>query len=202
VSEAFDPDTLAFYAAEAPAYLGIRPPNVWSALPAFLERLQDGASILELGCGGGADAEHMLAAGFEVDPTDGVPEMAAQAQARLGRPVSVMRFDELDAVNRYDAVIANASLLHVPLSGLPDILARIHRALKPGGWHLASYKTGGGQGVDEHGRYYNRPSAEQAEACYRIAGEWARYDVEESFEPGHFGKPSAWLKIVAQKAMV
>jgi SAM-dependent methyltransferase len=198
--DAFDPDTLAFYAAEASAYLGIRPPNVWHALPEFLERLQNGASILELGCGGGADAEYMIAAGFEVEPTDGVPEMAARAEARLDRPVRVMRFDELDAVSRYDAVIANASLLHVPLSGLPDILARIHRAIKPGGWHLASYKTGGAKGFDEHGRYYNRPSAEQAEACYRAAGNWVSYEVEESFEPGYVGKPSAWLTITARKA--
>jgi SAM-dependent methyltransferase len=200
MAEAFDPDTLAFYAAEAPIYVTQRPGEVYSYLDDFLDRLTPGASILELGCGGGIDAAHMIARGFAVDATDGVAEMAAQAEARLGQLVRVMTFDVIDAVEAYDAVIANASLLHVPREALSDILTRIWRALKPGGWHLASYKTGGTEGPDEFGRYYNRPSAPQAEAFYRAAGDWSVYGVEESFEQGHFSKPSAWLKIVAQKA--
>jgi hypothetical protein len=38
------------------------------------------------------------AAGFDVDPTDGTPEIARKAEERLGRSVRVMRFDELDAL--------------------------------------------------------------------------------------------------------
>lgn len=195
-----DPATLAFYSAEAPTYVTARPEAVWHQLPDFLVRLPTGASILELGSGAGIDAAFMIAQGFAVEPTDGVAEMAAQAEARLGRPVRVMRFDEIDAVERYDAVVANASLLHVPRAGLPDILARMWHALVPGGWHLASYKTGGDEGYDEFGRYYNRPSAEQAGAAYRSAGEWSVFEVEDSFSPGHFGKPSAWLTIIVQKS--
>jgi SAM-dependent methyltransferase len=202
MADAFDADTLAFYAHEAPVYVARRPDTISSHLTAFLQRLPVGGSILELGCGGGHDAAHMIAAGFDVDPTDGVPEMAVQAGARLDRPVRVMRFEDLDAFERYDAVVANASLLHVPRAALTGILLRVWRALRPGGWHLASYKTGGSEGFDELGRYYNRPSAEQAEAFYREAGDWCFYDVEESFDRGYVGKPSAWLKIVVQKAVV
>lgn len=198
----FDPQTLAFYEAEAPAYVSHRPNESSSHLTGFLERLPRGGSILELGCGGGRDAAHMMAQGFDVDPTDGVHAMAAQAKVLLGRPVRVMRFEELDAESRYDAVVANASLLHVPRAALKGILMRVWHALKPGGWHLASYKTGGAEGYDELGRYYNRPSATQAETSYREAGDWRVYEVEESFERGIVGKPSAWLKIVAQKAIV
>jgi SAM-dependent methyltransferase len=198
----FDVDTLSFYATEAPVYVTARPAEVSSEVAAFLKLLHPGASILELGCGGGIDAAYMIAAGFAVDPTDGVPEMAAEAEARLGRPVRVMRFNELDDVDRYDGVIASASLLHVPRAGLPDILGRVWRALKPGGWHMASYKTGAPEGFDIHGRYYNQPTRAQAEAMYRNAGDWSVYDAEESMGVGHFGAPSAWLKIVAQKAIV
>jgi hypothetical protein len=56
----------------------------------------------------------MLQRGFDVHPTDGVPEMARKAEIRLGRRVRVMRFDELDSSEEYDAVWASASLLHVP----------------------------------------------------------------------------------------
>ncbi len=197
-----DPATLAFYAAEAPVYVTARPEGVSDEVVEFLKLLSVGASILELGCGGGVDAAYMIASGFDVEPTDGVPEMATEAEARLGRPVRVMRFDALDAVERYDAVIASASLLHVPRAGLPDVLAGVWRALKPGGWHLASYKTGAPEGFDSHGRYYNQPTAADAEAFYQTAGDWAAFEIEESMGVGYFSEPSAWLKIIAQKAMV
>lgn len=196
---AFDPQTLAFYAREAPVYIASGKSGEFRPLQAFLHRLAPGASILELGCGGGRDAEFMLARGFHVEATDGVAEMAAKAEARIGQPVRVMRFDELNAVERYDAVVAAASLLHVPRSGLAEVLTRIWRALRPGGWHIASFKTGGEEGFDEHGRYYNSPSADLARAMYEAGGHWETLEIKKSFSPGYFGKPSDWLTIEAQK---
>ena len=51
--------------------------------------------------------------GLRCPPTDGSPEMAAVASRRLGRPVGTMLFHDLDAVEAYDGVWANACLLHV-----------------------------------------------------------------------------------------
>jgi SAM-dependent methyltransferase len=201
MADAFDPDTLAFYEGGAAHYVTARPDGIDLHLSAFLDGLAPGASILELGCGGGRDAAHMIARGFAVDLTDGVAAMARQAEAWLGRPVRVMRFDELEAVDLYDAVVASASLLHVPSAGLPDILRRVWRALKPGGLHIASYKTGGVEGYDEHGRYYNQPSRDDLEQAYRRGGDWLSLEIEEYMGAGHFSKPSAWLQIVVRKAM-
>ncbi len=198
MADTFDAGTLAFYAREAATYVD-RPVTLHPALARFLKLLPEGAHILELGCGGGRDAKHMIDAGFDVDATDGVAEMAAQAEAWLGQPVRVMRFDELEAVARYDAVIANASLLHVPLVALPLIIARIWRALKPGGWHFASYKTGTPQGRDRFGRYYNQIARGEAEALYDVADAWEDVRWEESHEPGYFGEASDWLAVVARK---
>jgi SAM-dependent methyltransferase len=195
-----DPATLAFYAREAPTYVGSRPDGISRHLSGFLERLPQGGSILELGCGGGIDAAYMIALGFAVDPTDGVPEIAAQAEARLGQPVRVMTFEQLDSFEQYDAVVANASLLHVPRVGLTDILTRVWRALKPGGWHMASYKGGGAEGRDDHDRYYNYLSSDDAEAFYRTAGDWGSLDYEESLGGGYFGKVGPWIKVTARKA--
>jgi 2-polyprenyl-3-methyl-5-hydroxy-6-metoxy-1,4-benzoquinol methylase len=151
----FDRQTLEFYADQADTYAACRPDDINPEIPGFLELLTANARILELGCGGGADAEYMIAKGFDVDPTDGVSQMAALAETRLGCSVRVMRFDQINAVEAYDAVIASASLLHVPVTGLTPILARIWRALRPGGWHLATYKTSDTARRDEYGRYYN-----------------------------------------------
>src|SRR6516162_2906746 len=69
-----DSVTLYFYSASAPIYLGSGTRGVSRHLPSFLDLLPPRARILELGCGGGWDAEAMIAAGFDVDPTDGTPD--------------------------------------------------------------------------------------------------------------------------------
>ena len=100
----------------------------------------------------------MLARGFDVSPTDGSPEMAEVASRRLGRPVGTLLFHDLDAVEAYDGVWANACLLHVPRPELAHMLSLIWRALKPGGVFYASFKTGDAEGRDTLNRYYNYPS--------------------------------------------
>lgn len=197
-----DPQTLRFYSAEAPGYVSSGKDLVNRRLRGFLDLLPPGASVLELGCGGGRDAETMIAAGFEVHPTDGTPEIARQAEERLGRAVKVMRFDELDAENAYDAVWASASLLHVPRPALPGVLALVFMALKPGGLHFASYKGGGAEGRDLHGRYYNYPSRCDLEAAYRESAAWQIESVEEYVGGGYDGRQGPWLAVVAPQAEI
>ena len=163
---AFDETTLRFYSVEAPVYTASGPGGTSRHLDSFLDRLEPGARILELGCGGGRDSEAMIARGFNVDPTDGVAEMARQAEQRLGRPVRVMRFDELEAEESYDAVWAHASLLHVPRLHLRSVLSRIYRALKPRGLHFADYKSGGAEGRDGFSRYFNYLSRDELIDAY------------------------------------
>ena len=196
----FDEPTLGFYSAQAKSYVGHRPDEIDPQIAQFLDLLMPGARILELGCGGGVDAAHMILRGFDVDPTDGVAEMAAIAEQRLNRDVRVMRFDELATVEAYDAVIANASLLHAPTEGLPAIFTSIWAALRPGGWHFATFKTGGASGYDRHGRYYNYLSRAEAKALYRDAGDWTSIDFDEWPGAGYFSEPAMWLKVIARKA--
>lgn len=196
----YDARTLAFYAAEAPVYTASGPSGISRHLDAFLDRLPKGAAILELGCGGGCDAAHMIARGFAVDPTDGVAEIALQAAARLGRPVRIMRFDELEAEGRYDAIWAAASLLHMPRGELGGVIARIHRALKPGGLHFASYKSGGKEGRDRFGRYFNYLAREEVEAAYRDAAAWDILELTEGVGGGYDGVPGPWVRITLRRA--
>ena len=195
-----DPKTLAFYQSNAVGYIGQRPDKANSEIPPFLDLLTPGARILELGCGGGQDARYMTERGFDVDPTDGVAAMAEQASQLLNRPVRVMRFDELEDIAAYDAVIASASLLHTPRGGLPDVLQRIWRALKPGGWHLATFKTDAAEGYDQHGRYYNYISQAEASALYGAAGAWQSLKYQTYDGKGYFSQPAKWLAVTARKA--
>ena len=201
MADCFDQQTLGFYQDEAPGYTASGPEGASRHMSSFLERLPPGASVLELGCGGGRDAQYMIARGFVVEATDGVPAIAAKASERLGFAVKVMRFDELEVSEKYDAVVASASLLHVPREGLPDVLARIWRALKPGGWHLATYKTGQMEGRDKFGRYFNYLDQYEAEAIYAAAADWAVIEFDEYSGSGYLNAPAQWLKLVARKSV-
>lgn len=193
-----DPETLAFYDREAETYAARYQSVKLPRLEAFLDRLAEGACILELGCGGGRDAERMIARGFSPVLTDGSPGLAGQAEKRLGRPVRVMLFDELDETAAYDAVWANACLLHAPEDALLGILARVHRALRPGGLFCASYKAGDGGERDTLGRYYNFPSRQRLEAAYAAAGPWSEFTIEEGSGGGYDGVERTWLFVTAR----
>lgn len=198
MAQMHDADTLAFYDREAAAYAA-RQRGAPVRLQAFLEQLRPRARILELGCGAGQDAELMTAAGFEVTPTDGSAGLAAEAEARLGRPVRVMRFDELDETAAYDGVWANACLLHVPEDGLADVLARIHQALEPGGRFHTGFKAGDGGGRDSLGRYYNFPDEARLRAAYGAAGDWAALTITSGQGGGFDGVMRDWLFVDAVK---
>ena len=120
-----DKETLQFYRGNAEAYAGREITSRQARLTAFLTLVPAGASILELGCGAGGDTAEMLARGFNVRPTDGSPEMADVASRRLGRTVDTLLFHDLDEVEAYEGVWANACLLHVPRDELVDILRKL-----------------------------------------------------------------------------
>jgi hypothetical protein len=141
----------------------------------------------------------MIAAGFDVDPTDGVPEIARKAEERLGRKVRVLCFDKLDAVEAYDAVWASASLLHVPRHSLPEVLARIFRALKPGGLHFASYKSMGTEGRDSYGRHFNQLSREDLVEAYGRSAAWEVVALTEYTGGGYDGQQGPWVAITLRK---
>ena len=192
-----DDETLRFYADNAATYAQHRTRPTDARLDAFLAALPAGARVLELGCGNGVDAAYMVAKGFDVDATDGTPELVAEARKRVGARARVMRFEDLEAEAGYDGVWACASLLHVPAAALPDILARVHRALWPGGTFVASFKGGTCEGRDRMGRYYNYPSSEALEAAYQAAG-WSDLTLETTMGSGYDALPTQWLWMTAR----
>lgn len=189
-----DPATYEFYQKQAPFY-SLNPACGPSRhLDAFLDRLEPGAKVLELGCGAGRDGARIRERGFLLDATDGIPAMVAKANERHDVGARLMRFDQLDATGEYDAVWAHACLLHCPRAELPGVLTRIHQALRPGGWHYASFKLGAGEGRDLLGRLHNFPTAAWLIAAYREA-EFAVEDTSMFAGNGSDGTMRDWLAI-------
>ena len=115
----------------------------------FLAWLPTGGHILDAGCGSGRDVCAFLQQGYTVTAFDASPALAALASAHCGLPVHVLRLEEINWQARFDGIWACASLLHLTLPELTDVLRRLATALKPGGVLFTSFKYG--QGEREHG---------------------------------------------------
>lgn len=193
-----DPATYEFYQSEAPFYSLSSAIGPSRHLDEFLDRLQPGAQVLEMGCGAGRDSARILERGFDLDATDGIPAMVAKANERHAIKARLMRFDELAADQEYDAVWAHACLLHCPRAHLPDVLAALDRALKPGGWHYGSYKLGHGEGRDLLGRLHNFPSAQWLRDTYRAA-EFEIVEEEVFAGKGSDGTQRDWMALTVRR---
>ncbi|HSU30419.1 MAG TPA: class I SAM-dependent methyltransferase [Bryobacteraceae bacterium] len=90
---------------------------------------QPGDSILDLGCGTGADAVHMMNYGLHVTGVDASTEMASLARASgvEAQHLALENLDRLDGV--YDGVISNFGVLNCvdDLRGLGIQLSRLTR---------------------------------------------------------------------------
>ena len=150
-----DKETIDVYDAQAAEYAKLvtgekREP----ALESFMERLPNGARVLDWGCGPGNSAAKLRDAGFETVATDASAEMVKLAKQTYDLDVRLESFDQLTSENDYDGIWANFSLLHASRAEFPTYLAAAHKALKPGGAFHIGMKLGEGEARDSIGRFY------------------------------------------------
>lgn len=112
------------------------------------------ARILDAGCGSGRDSKAFLEKGYDVSAFDGSEEMVKLASDYTGLKVRHLTFDKMDYETEFDAVWANASLLHLPRKQLPEVFENITKALKKNGMFYASFKIGKDEAVAEDGRHF------------------------------------------------
>ncbi len=120
----------------------------------FLKYVGLGGRILDAGSGSGRDTLAFLKRGYAVETFDSSPALAELSSRLTGIRTRVMRFEELEEVERYDGIWACAALLHVPEKNLADVMARLTRALKRGDALYLSFKLGPGERIAEDGRFF------------------------------------------------
>jgi len=149
-----DPQTLAVYQANAERYSDLEiSDDQKAALDRFLESLPPNAHVLDLGCGPGLHAAHMMAHGHSVDAIDATPAFVEAAIAR-GVTARLATFDDITGDALYDGIWASFSLLHAPREDVPGYIAALTRSLKAGGTFFLGMKTGSGAARDDLGRHY------------------------------------------------
>lgn len=193
-----DGPTLGFYDRESAAYAEWSAPEESPWLAGFIAMTPEDGRLLDYGCGGGWAAARMLAAGRRVDAFDGSARLAEEASRRAGINVRVMRFESLDAEARYDGVWASFCLLHAPRAAMPGNLARIARALKPGGAFYLGLKRGAGEARDTLGRFYVYYEAEEIRALLAAAG-FTAIDLREATGESYSGDPDREMHLYSRK---
>lgn len=155
--------SITYYNAHAQAFLDETLHVDMTALyGAFLPCLPENAHILDAGCGSGRDSREFLARGYRVTAFDASENLATLAAQAIGHPVAVRTFSQVDECQIYDGIWACASLLHLPQSQIPQALARLWQALKPGGALYLSFKQGDSQ-REHKGRHFTDATETQLE---------------------------------------
>ena len=196
-------ETVRAYDLDAEAYAAngaVMPDSVRADIEAFVELLGRGARVLEIGSGGGRDARLMEELGLRVRRTDITPGFVAllRAQGVEADLLDPLVDDLSSPEGPYDAVWANASLLHVRRDDLPVVLARLAGVTRPGGVLRVSLKEGDGEGWSTHGsvshpRHFTYWRAPELVAVVSAAG-WAGVDAEGGL-PGTRGE--TWIALSA-----
>ena len=119
----------------------------------FLHLLNEGAAILDFGCGSGRDTKYFLDQGYHITAIDGSAELCRLASAFTGIEVKKMLFQELDEIDTYDGIWACSSILHLPKNELLLVIRKMCDALKGTGVIYTSFKYSDFEGV-RNGRYF------------------------------------------------
>ncbi len=193
--KAISASTIGHYAQAAEVYRNATwEHDVSQNIEALLEALPGSPPhrILDLGCGPGRDLVAFRDLGQEAIGLDGCAEFVDMARAASRCEVWEQDMLDLDLpAGHFDGVYANAVLFHVPSEALPDVLGRLHAALRTDGILFTSNPRGENEEgwVDE--RY----------ACFYSLETWRRLVAMSGFElirhyfrpPGRPRRQQPWL---------
>jgi SAM-dependent methyltransferase len=179
--------TLRSYELAAVAYAErkqIPHPTVQSFLDRLIGLLA-GKCVLELGSGPGIDADYLERGGVRVIRTDAAIAFVAMMRARGADAQRLdVRSDPLGGP--YDAVVANAVLLHLSPSQLRDALRRLRPTVPDGGPLAFTVKEGDGSRWSSakigHPRHFTYWQEESLRALLRESG-WTIETLEHVVGP-------------------
>ncbi len=164
----------------------------------FLALLEEGDTILDMGCGSGRDSLAFYELGYDVTPLDGAEEMCRLAEVHTGLDVLQMTYEEMNFDGAFDGVWAYNALIHIPKAELPQIFSRVAKALEENGIFFLSMRLGDSDGFRGE-RYFNAFS--ERELCalleedhlFQVEKEWVSRDIRENHPD------TRWINVLARK---
>jgi len=165
----------------------------------FLKHIPRGGRILDAGCGSGRDAVEFVKDGYSVKLFDGSAKMAERASIYSGVVCEVLRFQDVAFEQEFDGIWSCAALLHVPKAEMNDVLRRLIRALKPGGFAYFSFIEGDDERKSSDGRFYNSYTAESIRDLLSDVGGTTEVDSWKSLRDPNSAKQAPWLNVIIEK---
>lgn len=171
----------------------------------YAKILPKGANLLEVGCGGGRDAKYFVKKGFKVTGIDASNVFIDIAKKEAPKAnFSVMDILKLDFPKEsFDAIWAQAVLLHLKRKDVSKALRNMYKVLKPDGYAYINVKKGKGEAyVAEklsggHERFYTYFSKKEVIDLMKNQG----FEIiHSSLRPDPHGrKDVTWISVWGQK---
>ena len=160
----------------------------------FLKYVPNQGRILDAGCGVGRDSRFFLSRGYEVLPFDGSLEMVKLTSNLIGKDALHMFFQDINFLNEFNAIWANASLLHVPYEDLKEVIKGFHKALLPSGILCASFKYGTSMRVTEDRLFFDM---DEASIEPYLKGLFVPLEIWKSADTR--SPDNSWLRFIARR---
>lgn len=167
-------------------------------LERFILLLPEGAAVLDLGCGSGRDSLYMKEEGLDVTAMDASEELCELAQIHIGQDVLLMRFEEIDFMEVFDGVWANASLLHVPSEEMDEVLDKIIKSMKTEGILYMSFKYGDFSGIRD-GRYFKDYNTRELKELLGRHPSLELIEIYKNEDVREEKKMDRWIHVLARK---
>ena len=201
----------AGYDRMAEQYLATKDPEdplALAALEDLISVVPPGAAVLDLGCGAGVPVTRWLAGRrFAVTGVDVSARQLELARNSVpdGTFIKADMTELAFAPETFDAVVAFHSIIHVPRTEHPALLASIHRWLKPGGVFLATMTVTDYEGREENWEGWGAPMVwshhdrDANVAMLRQASFQIQY-AEPRTSGGTGDENETWLWVLARKS--
>ncbi|MDZ4732408.1 MAG: class I SAM-dependent methyltransferase [Nitrospirota bacterium] len=170
-------------------------------LAEWLQSLPIGARLLDLGCGGGQDADDLGQRGYRVVGLDRTSALLLAGRRRY-RSLPLVRADLRDLPfhsTSFDGLWAAASLMHLPKPDARRILTDLSRLVRPGGLFAATVTHGvkSCRVTDGWvpGRYFARWRKDELARAVRRAG-WEIISLRVVSNQERKGR---WINLLAQR---
>lgn len=172
----------------------------------FLSFLPKGASILDVGCGGGIKTNYMAIRGYAakgVDFSEKMIEIAKREYPHL--EFSVLDMHDIDAYPiSMEGIFVQAALLHIRKSNVREVLRKMKDRLVPGGILYIAVKAVRDGGIEEEIKTENDYGYEYERFfSYYTVDELRRHFSELGFEiiweGGADTTMSHWIQIIGKK---
>jgi len=152
----------------AAAYHNARKNEAGPELDLLTRRLQDGATVLDIGCGAGVPYTRTLAQRFLVTGVDSSSGMIQRARANASK-VTFIHGDIMSVEfhpSSFNAVVAFYSAFHLPREEHPDLFRRIYDWLEPSGYLLCTLSRSSEKGYTE-------------DDFFGVTMHWSNYGLDE-----------------------